>query len=204
MDPSAVLDIRKTPQSSKQELILFGCCFNFRIFQLFRIIFIVIDFSFGIVYAVLTVTDINTYRRLPNTDLYNVSKFEIAIRIGFALRWTIRDGRLLVMIFLVKWIPKSIFFFLAMIHGIIITICYSKLPPVLGTISGADTACDSNLDQKNSCMPRDAKGILTLYGDMLEVLTFLWLRNPLAPLCMPDIPLKIKIQVIKKEENQHA
>ena len=173
MDPSAVLDIRKTPQSSKQELILFGCCFNFRIFQLFRIIFIVIDFSFGIVYAVLTVTDINTYRRLPNTDLYNVSKFEIAIRIGFALRWTIRDGRLLVMtLFLVKWISKSIFFFLAMIHGIIITICYSKLPPVLGTISGADTACDSNLDQKNSCMP--------------------------------DIPWKIKIQVIKKEENQHA
>ena len=41
-----------------------------------------IDFSLGIVYAVLTVTDENTYHRLPTTDFYSVSKFEIAIRIG--------------------------------------------------------------------------------------------------------------------------
>ena len=43
-----------------------------------------IDFSLGIVYAVLTVADENTYHRLPTTDFYSVSKFEIAIRIGLA------------------------------------------------------------------------------------------------------------------------
>ena len=51
---------------------------------MFRIIFIVIDFSLGIVYAVLTVTDAKTHHRLPSTDFYSVSKFEIAIRIGLA------------------------------------------------------------------------------------------------------------------------
>jgi len=68
----------------------------------------------------------------------------------------------------VKVIPKSAFFFLAMINGIIITICYSKLPPGLGTISGTNTTHESTPDQKTSCFP--------------------------------DIPWKIKLQVIKKEE----
>ena len=35
-------------------------------------------------YAVLTVSDENTYRRLPSTGPYSVSKFEMAIRIGLA------------------------------------------------------------------------------------------------------------------------
>ena len=73
---------RKTQLNSNKELILFGCCFNFRIFQLFRIAFIVIDFSLGIVYAVLSVHDADTEHRLPITDFYNVGAFELSIRNG--------------------------------------------------------------------------------------------------------------------------
>ena len=132
-------------------------------------------------YAVLTVSDENTYRRLPSTGPYSVSKFEMAIRIGLApvgpmlVSDRLTDSRTLFYstVLPVKVIPKSFFFFLAMMNGMIITICYSKLPPALGTISGTNTTYestgyDSTPDQKTSCMP--------------------------------DLPWKMKLHVIKKEE----
>ena len=41
-----------------------------------------IDFSLGIVYAVLSVHDADTEHRLPISDFYNVGAFELSIRMG--------------------------------------------------------------------------------------------------------------------------
>ena len=77
-----VVWLRSMSQSSSKEFILFGCCFNFRTFQLFRIIFIVIDFSLGIVYSLLSVHDASSEHRLPNTDFYSIGPMELAMRNG--------------------------------------------------------------------------------------------------------------------------
>ena len=49
-------------------------------------------------------------------------------------------------------IHKSVFFFVTMINGITIMICYSKLPSVLGTIPD-NAITERNLDQRTSWMP---------------------------------------------------